>query len=137
MKLLNSAVALAALMCTSSIALADQGMGSGDGQHRGQGQQAMMYSQMKSMDTNADGLITKEEFMKAHEAMWEKMPKNSTGAVSIADMEKAHQERRNERRSQRHETMMQQHEKMMREHEETMHGEDAASDDDAKKDPAN
>ncbi len=130
MKLLKSAVALAALMCTSSIALADQGMGGGGGQHRGQGQQGMMHSQMKSMDANGDGLITRDEFMAAHEAMWDKMPKNSAGAVSVADMEKAHQERRMERRAGRHETMMQEHEK-------TMHGKDAASGAEAKKDPAN
>ena len=47
---------------------------------------------MKMMDTNNDGMITKDEFMKHHEMMWEKMKKNSTGAVSMKDMEMMHKD---------------------------------------------
>lgn len=41
---------------------------------------------MKSMDVNNDGMISKEEFMKHHEAMFDKMKKDSNGMVSMKDM---------------------------------------------------
>ena len=47
---------------------------------------------MKMMDANKDGMITKDEFMKHHEMMWDKMKKNSTGSVSMKDMEMMHKE---------------------------------------------
>jgi hypothetical protein len=51
-----------------------KGMGMGMGMH------------MKMMDTNGDGMISKEEFMKHHEIMYDKMKKNSNGSVSLNDM---------------------------------------------------
>ncbi len=42
---------------------------------------------MKAMDTNGDGMISKTEYMKHHEAMWAKMKKNSSGSVSMKDMQ--------------------------------------------------
>lgn len=42
---------------------------------------------MKMMDTNNDGMISKEEFMKHHESMYEKMKKGSNGMVSTKDMQ--------------------------------------------------
>ena len=45
---------------------------------------------MKMMDTNGDGMISKEEFMKHHEMMWDKMKKNSAGSVDMKDMEAMH-----------------------------------------------
>ena len=48
---------------------------------------------MKAMDTNGDGMISKDEFMKAHEAMWDKMKKNSKGMVDMKDMEMMRDER--------------------------------------------
>ena len=47
---------------------------------------------MKMMDTNGDGMISKDEFMKHHEMMWDKMKKNSTGSVDMKDMEAMHKE---------------------------------------------
>lgn len=47
---------------------------------------------MKMMDTNKDGMISKDEFMKHHEMMWDKMKKNSTGSVDMKDMEAMHKE---------------------------------------------
>jgi hypothetical protein len=47
---------------------------------------------MKMMDTNKDGMISKDEFMKHHEMMWDKMKKNSTGSVDMKDMESMHKE---------------------------------------------
>ena len=45
---------------------------------------------MKMMDANNDGMISKEEFMKHHEAMYEKMKKGSNGMVSLKDMQMMH-----------------------------------------------
>lgn len=47
---------------------------------------------MKMLDTNGDGMISKEEFMKHHEMMYEKMKKNSAGMVDVKDMEAMHHE---------------------------------------------
>jgi hypothetical protein len=47
---------------------------------------------MKMMDTNKDGMISKDEFMKHHEMMWDKMKKNSAGSVDMKDMEMMHKE---------------------------------------------
>lgn len=42
---------------------------------------------MKMMDSNNDGMISKEEFMKHHESMYDKMKKGSNGMVSTKDMQ--------------------------------------------------
>ena len=42
---------------------------------------------MKMMDTNGDGMISKDEFIKHHEMMYDKMKKNSNGLVSVKDMQ--------------------------------------------------
>jgi hypothetical protein len=49
-----------------------------------------MMMEMKAMDTNHDGMISKKEFMKFHEEMWAKMKKNKSGMVDIKDMELMH-----------------------------------------------
>jgi sulfatase maturation enzyme AslB (radical SAM superfamily) len=46
-----------------------------------------MKMDMKMMDTNSDGMISKEEFMKFHEDMWAKMKKNKSGMVDMKDMQ--------------------------------------------------
>ncbi|MEC4718370.1 MULTISPECIES: hypothetical protein [Noviherbaspirillum] len=48
--------------------------------HRG------MDGMMSRMDGNGDGMISKEEFMKAHEAMFDQM-KGSNGMISLQDMQ--------------------------------------------------
>ncbi len=48
--------------------------------------QAMMQKRMQSMDTNGDGMLSKDEFMKAHETMFDSMPKNAQGLVDIKQM---------------------------------------------------
>ncbi len=49
-----------------------------------------MTMDMKSMDSNNDGMISKKEFMKHHEHMWNKMKKSKGGMVSVKDMEMMH-----------------------------------------------
>lgn len=44
----------------------------------------------KMMDTNGDGMISRDEFMRHHEAMWDKMKKNSSGMVDVKEMEDMH-----------------------------------------------
>ena len=80
MNTVKSVLVMAALICAPMFAFANTGMTHED----------MSASQMKSMDTNGDGMISKDEFMKAHEAKWNAMQKNKDGMVSIADMEKMH-----------------------------------------------
>jgi hypothetical protein len=48
--------------------------------------QAMEDMDIKKMDANGDGMISKSEFMKYHEAMWSKMKKNKNGMVNANDM---------------------------------------------------
>lgn len=49
-----------------------------------------MQTNMKTMDTNNDGMISKKEFMDYHAMMWDKMPKNKEGMVAMSDMMKMH-----------------------------------------------
>jgi EF hand len=73
-------VALAAvtLLCASLPSLARDDMDCGHGMH------------MKDMDTDNDGTISKEEFMKFHETMWDGMKKNKDGLVDVKEMRKMH-----------------------------------------------
>ena len=41
--------------------------------------------QMAMMDKNGDHIVTKEEFMAFHEAMWEKMDKKKVGMIESKD----------------------------------------------------
>lgn len=45
-----------------------------------------MANHMRAMDANGDGMLSKQEFLKAHEAMFDKMKKNEQGQVDIASM---------------------------------------------------
>ena len=60
-------------------------MGAG-GPGMGMSMGAHMGMDMKTMDGNGDGMISKKEFDSHHAAMWKKM-KGKNGMVSIADME--------------------------------------------------
>jgi len=48
---------------------------------------SMMGSMMMKMDTNGDGMLSKDEFMKGHEAMFDRM-KGPNGMISLKDMGK-------------------------------------------------
>jgi hypothetical protein len=54
------------------------------------GQPMDMASMMKMMDTNNDGMVSKEEFMKHHEMMFDKMKKNKMGMIDMKDMPMMH-----------------------------------------------
>jgi hypothetical protein len=60
------------------------------GHHRGMGKM------MQRMDANGDGMLSKEEFMAAHEAMFDRM-KGPDGMISLKDMQMRghHQRNRN------------------------------------------
>jgi hypothetical protein len=98
MKNITTAVIGAALLCATSLSfaashtaapMADAPAGAppigakavGDHMpmHRHHGME--MQGMMKEMDTNGDGLISKEEFMKFHEQKFDAMPKNKDGMV--------------------------------------------------------
>jgi hypothetical protein len=67
---------VAALVAASAASVAlGQGMG---GSQSGMG--------MMKMDTNGDGVVSKDEYMKYHEAMFDHMKKNKEGMVSMKDM---------------------------------------------------
>jgi PBP1b-binding outer membrane lipoprotein LpoB len=51
------------------------------------GKMPMMAMHMEKMDTNADGLASKEEFMKFHEQMFDMM-KNKDGVIDLKEMHK-------------------------------------------------
>ena len=51
------------------------------GRHHGGGHGQMMAR----MDANGDGMLSKEEFMRAHEAMFDRM-KGPNGMISLRDM---------------------------------------------------
>jgi Ca2+-binding EF-hand superfamily protein len=44
-----------------------------------------MHFSATAMDTDNDGMISKDEFMKYHADMWDKMTKDSNGSMSAAD----------------------------------------------------
>lgn len=47
-----------------------------------------MSMKMKAMDTNGDGMVSREEFMKYHEDMYGAMPANADGMVDMKPMMK-------------------------------------------------
>ena len=49
-----------------------------------------MMMMMKSMDTNGDGKISKEEYMAYYEKMWMSMKKDSMGMVDAKSMMMQH-----------------------------------------------
>lgn len=80
--------ALAIAGCTT--AHSGPGMSGSDmsmGKMHGHGGNHQMM--MEGMDSNGDGKITKEEFMRHHEAMFDQM-KNSEGVIDMKDMKAMH-----------------------------------------------
>ena len=48
--------------------------------------QGGMHFSAKAMDTDNDGMISKDEFMKYHSDMWDQMTKDSNGSMSVTDL---------------------------------------------------
>ena len=79
---------LAAILFAVLSGCAQHGMMRHDPMHGGMDMKDGMS--MKMMDTNNDAMISKEEFMKHHETMYDKMKKDSNGMVSMKDMQMMH-----------------------------------------------
>jgi EF hand len=62
----------------------------GGGAMMGQGSSGAMMGGMgmQAMDANKDGMVSREEFMNHHAAMYDRMPKNRSGMVDMAEMHK-------------------------------------------------
>ena len=78
-------ISLAALLAASLSGCAQDGMMRQGSMQGATGMKGGM--DMKMMDTNNDAMISKEEFMKHHEGMYDKMKKGSNGMVSVKDMQ--------------------------------------------------
>jgi len=49
-----------------------------------------MWGKMQVMDTNGDAMISKDEFTKHHDAMWGEMKKDGNGNVGLSDIRALH-----------------------------------------------
>lgn len=55
--------------------------------------------QMKNIDPDNDGTVSKEEFMKFHETMWDGMKKNKDGLVDVKDLGMMHKRMKKDKQS--------------------------------------
>lgn len=79
---------LGALMCTSTVAIAQDAMKNDKMMHD------QMMMDMKAMDSNGDSMISNDEYMKSNGATadhWASMKKNKDGMVSMKDMQMDHE----------------------------------------------
>ena len=51
---------------------------------------AKQDARMKAMDTNNDGMISRDEFNKYHETVWQKVKRNAKGLATSADIDAAY-----------------------------------------------
>ena len=51
---------------------------------------AKQDARRKAMDTNNDGMISREEFNKYHETVWQKVKRNAKGLATSADIDAAY-----------------------------------------------
>lgn len=70
-----------------ALGIAQPSSGPADGTPLKKGMEMQHGKGAKMMDANGDGMVSKEEFMKHHEAAFDKMKKNSSGTVDMKDME--------------------------------------------------
>jgi hypothetical protein len=90
MKKLVFAVSAAVLLGAGCNMMGNHGMSSGHGKMDGKSGHGMMGGMMMKMDANADGMLSKDEFMQAHEAMFDRM-KGPNGMISLKDMADRHE----------------------------------------------
>lgn len=75
MKTFSTILAVAVLSTSNHLATAADAMPGG--------KNMMMESMMKKMDANSDGMLSKDEFMKGHEKMFDRM-KGKNGMIDLA-----------------------------------------------------
>lgn len=81
-------VGLGALVLTALLSGCAQDRMMRHGAMHGGGGAMMGGMGMQAMDANNDGMISREEFMAHHAAMYDRMPKNSSGMVDMSEMHK-------------------------------------------------
>lgn len=86
MKKLIFAVSATMLLGAGCTGMGARDMSSGESMGGMKSEHGMMGSMMMKMDTNGDGMLSQEEFMKGHEAMFERM-KGPNGMISLKDMQ--------------------------------------------------
>jgi Ca2+-binding EF-hand superfamily protein len=86
-KKLIFAMSATVLLGAGCSAIGTRDMSSGHGMGGMKSEHGMMGSMMMKMDTNGDGMLSKDEFMKGHEAMFDRM-KGPNGMISINEMGK-------------------------------------------------
>ena len=86
MKKLFFVVTATVLLGTGCNAMGQRDMSSGSAMTEMKSGHGMMDNMMKKMDTNGDGMLSKEEFMKGHEAMFDSM-KGPNGMISLKEMQ--------------------------------------------------
>lgn len=79
----KTTILLAAVLSFSTASI----MAGDDHKHMKSMDMKSMDMKMKMMDKDGDGMISKTEFMDAHEMMFDQM-KNSQGMISVEDMQK-------------------------------------------------
>ena len=79
-----TSLVLVALLASAGIAAAQGPQG-----HSGMEMKGHMAMDIKAMDANGDGKISKEEFTRFHEAMFERM-KGKDGTIAVSDMQAMH-----------------------------------------------
>jgi len=85
-KTLLFAVSAIVFLGTDCSAMGNRDLSSGQGQTEMKSRHGMMGSMMMNMDTNGDGMLSKEEFMKGHDTMFDRM-KGPNGMISLKDMQ--------------------------------------------------
>lgn len=76
-------IALAAAVAGGVAIAADMNTAGGNAA-RMRGMMDMMRG-MQTVDASGDGMVSKEEFLKSHESMFDAMPKNKDGLVDMKD----------------------------------------------------
>ncbi len=86
MKKLIFAMSATVLLGAGCSAMGSHNMASGKSMEDMKAEHGMMGSMMTKMDTNGDGMLSKDEFMKGHEAMFDRM-KGPNGMISLKEMQ--------------------------------------------------
>ena len=93
MKSITRILGLTALLCASSLSWADETDGQPMPPHHDKAtMQQHMQKRLKEVDTNADGNISKAEFMAQSEKRFAKMDANGDGQISPEERKQMHQQ---------------------------------------------